>query len=99
MIAPKPAGLAPFYCSRGATIYHADYATVLPLLGADTFDALISDPPYATTNLEWDKPLDWAAFWPAAHRLCKPNAPMVLFASGKFVPVLINSNPNIIATI
>jgi hypothetical protein len=50
---------------------------------------LITDPPYATTNISWDKPVDWPAFWPEAMRICKPRAPMALFSSGKFVHELL----------
>ncbi len=92
MTAPKPDGLAPYCSAHGITLYNAKYEQILPLLGPGTIDALITDPPYATTNLVWDKPVDWTAFWPQAMRLCKPNAPMVLFASGKFVYELQASN-------
>lgn len=92
MNATKLAGLAPYYSARGITLYHSQYQTVLPLLAPGSIDALITDPPYATTNIAWDKPIDWPAFWPAAMRICKPLAPMVLFASGKFVYELQASN-------
>lgn len=92
MNAPKLAGLAPYYSDRGVTLYNDRYENVLPLLGPGTFDALITDPPYASTNLAWDKAIDWPAFWPEALRLCKPKAPMVLFSSGKFTHDLIASN-------
>ena len=82
----------PVYNAKGITLYNARYEDILPLLGPGTIDALITDPPYATTNLAWDKAVDWRAFWPEAHRLCKPKAAMVLFASGKFVHELIATN-------
>lgn len=92
MTAAKTDGLAPYYSAHGITLYNAKYEQILPILGPGSIDALITDPPYAITNLEWDQPVDWSAFWPEAHRLCKPNAPMVLFASGKFVYDLHASN-------
>lgn len=82
----------PFYVGKGVTLYNSKYEDILPLLGPGTIDALITDPPYATTNLIWDQPIAWNEFWPQAHRICKPRSPMVLFASGKFVNELINSN-------
>lgn len=57
-----------------------------------SIDALISDPPYATTNLKWDQPIYWAAFWMEARRVCKPNAIQALFAQQPFATDLINSN-------
>lgn len=92
MNAPKLAGLAPYYCAKGITLYCSKFEAVFPHLGPGTIDALITDPPYGTTNLQWDKPPDWSAFWPEAHRICKPRSPMVLFASGKFTHELINTN-------
>lgn len=37
-------GIKPYYSSNGITIYHADNRHVLPYL--DTFDLLLTDPPY-----------------------------------------------------
>lgn len=81
-----------YYEQGGIKIYHGDYREVLPAINAK-FDLLCADPPYATTNLVWDKPVDWKFFWREADRLCKPTAPSVLFSSGKFTIELINSNP------
>jgi site-specific DNA-methyltransferase (adenine-specific) len=71
---------------------YADWRKFLPSLKSDSVDLLLTDPPYGTTSLVWDKKVDWERFWAEAHRVCKPLAPMILFASGKFVPELINSN-------
>lgn len=80
-----------YYEQGGIKIYHGDYREVLPTINAN-FDLLLTDPPYATTNLAWDKPVDWEVFWHHANRLCKQTAPMVLFSSGHFTISLINSN-------
>lgn len=92
MPAAKRSPLVPYYNSKGITLYNAKYEEVLPKLKAATFDALITDPPYGNTDLSWDKNIDWGLFWTEAHRLCKPNSPIVLFAAGKFVNKLINTN-------
>ena len=43
------------------------------------FDLLIADPPYAETNLEWDKKVEgWIQ---AARQIAKPNATMWVFGS------------------
>ncbi|HEX8834302.1 MAG TPA: site-specific DNA-methyltransferase [Abditibacteriaceae bacterium] len=57
-----------------------------------SIDALITDPPYATTCLPWDKRIDWPAFWQQAHRVCKPTAVMAMFSAQPFTTELINSN-------
>ena len=74
-------------------LFHDTWQNVLPALPDRSVDLLLTDPPYNNTNLKFDKDkVDWTAFWREARRVCKPNAPMVLFACGKFVPRLINTN-------
>lgn len=85
----------PYYSANGITLYHADYRSILPLLCPGSIDTLITDPPYATTNLPWDKAVDWPFFWGEADRLCIRAAPLVLFSSGKFTHDLIQTNPKI----
>ena len=69
------------------------WQNVLPQLPDRSIDLLLTDPPYGTTNLAFDKlRVDWKAFWAEMNRVCKQGAPQVLFASGKFVPELLNSN-------
>jgi len=92
MVAAKESALVPYYQSNLITLYNAKYEEILPFLTSYTIDALITDPPYANTNLKWDKPVNWPFFWTEAHRLCKPKSPMVLFCSGKFMIELANSN-------
>jgi site-specific DNA-methyltransferase (adenine-specific) len=83
---------APYYDANGITLYCGNFEQILPQLGDRTFDALITDPPYGTTDIAWDQPVQWPLFWNEARRLCKPSAPLVLFAAGKFVYQLISSN-------
>lgn len=61
-------------------------------LPAASIDALITDPPYATTALAWDKGIDWEAFWVEAKRVCKPTAITALFSQQPFATDLIVSN-------
>ncbi len=84
--------LKPYYQTKNVKLYNADFREVLPKLKSDSVDLLLTDPPYNTTCLEWDKPVDWELFWSEAHRLCNLFSPMVLFASGQFVINLINTN-------
>jgi DNA modification methylase len=71
---------------------NCDALDLMASLEAGSVDALITDPPYGTTALEWDKPIDWPRFWTEARRVCKPTAPMVLFSAQPFTTDLINSN-------
>ena len=58
----------------------------------NSIDALISDPPYAKTNLAWDKAVDWAAFWLEAKRVLQPKGSVVMTAAQPFTTDLISSN-------
>ncbi len=84
--------MKPYYEDGSVTIYHADWQEVLPQIKSQSVNLLLTDPPYATTNLEWDKPVDWRLFWPIVEQICKCYATMVLFSSGLFTITLINSN-------
>lgn len=44
--AAELAAPAPYYDEGGITIYHADCRAVLPVLGDQTIDHTITDPPY-----------------------------------------------------
>lgn len=78
---------------QNQTLHNADWREVLPSLPDGSVDLLLTDPPYGTTNISWDKKVDWTLFWKEVKRVCKLNAVMVVFASGKFINELINSNP------
>lgn len=93
MTSAKLSTLVPFYDSKGITLYCANYEDILPRLPSDSINVVLTDPPYGNTELAWDKSINWAFFWTEAHRLAKPKAPLILFACGKFVNKLINTNP------
>lgn len=78
--------------SKNLTLLHGSCFDFLPSLPTNSIDALITDPPYATTDLAWDKKVDWPAFWEEANRVCKENAVMVFFSAQPFTTDLINSN-------
>jgi site-specific DNA-methyltransferase (adenine-specific) len=44
--------VTPYYEHAGITIYHGDCRDILPGLGR--VDAMVTDPPYGDTSLEWD---------------------------------------------
>ena len=51
----------PYYQDSAVTLYHGDMREVLPMLDVCA-DAVITDPPYGETSLEWDR---WPDGWPA----------------------------------
>jgi site-specific DNA-methyltransferase (adenine-specific) len=53
--------MTPYYQDSMITLYCAEYASVLPILPRAA--AVVTDPPYAETSLEWDV---WPDRWPSA---------------------------------
>ena len=51
--------MSPYFQDERVTLYHGRAEHILPHLG--TFDAVITDPPYGETSLEWDR---WPENWP-----------------------------------
>lgn len=75
-------------------IYNADCFDILATLPDASVDAIITDPPYATTACRWDTPIDLEAFWVQARRLLRtPKSPVVMFADQPFTSALVMSNP------
>jgi site-specific DNA-methyltransferase (adenine-specific) len=65
----RPAVLpAPFYADHAVTLYQGDAMALLPLL--PRADAIVTDPPYGETSLDWDK---WPDGWPALAALVAPQ--------------------------
>ena len=81
--------MKPYYSEKNITIYHADWRDAMPCIEKSSVGMLCTDPPFGTTNLEWDKAVDWRYFWPCVEQLCKVYAVMALFSSGQFTHDLI----------
>ena len=84
--------MKPYYEERGITIYHASWEEALSSIAPHSCSLLLTDPPYGTTNLKWDRPVDWKLFWPIVEQICRCYANYVLFSSGLFTHTLIVSN-------
>lgn len=52
-------------------------------------DAVICDPPYGTTQCDWDKPLNLDATWRQFERVVKPHAVILMFSAQPFTSLLI----------
>lgn len=55
-------------------------------------DAIITDPPFGTTNQKWDKVLPYKEMWDLLHLIIKPKSPIILFGTEPFSSELRLSN-------
>jgi DNA modification methylase len=55
-------------------------------------DLVLVDPPYQTTNLEWDQIIPFEPMWSELKRIRKPNSAIVIFGSEPFSSMLRTSN-------
>ena len=74
------------------TLQNGDALEHLSNLPAESLDALITDPPYGTTNAEWDKLPDFPRFFNLAFKALKPHAPLIIFSQNPVASSLIASN-------
>ena len=69
-----------------------DLETVKTLMGGVLADMVFTDPPYGTTQLEWDKEPDLLAMFKCIEKSCKENAAILITGTQPFVTDLINAN-------
>ena len=71
--------MKPYFQNNYCTIYHGDCREIMPLLGAETADMILADPPYGETSLKWDKRVDgWLQF---ANKALKKTGSLWCFGS------------------
>ena len=73
-------------------IYNMDCLEGMKQIPDGTIDAVICDLPYGTTACAWDSVIPFDKLWEQYKRICKPNAPIVLFGSEPFSTMLRMSN-------
>lgn len=63
------------------TVLQGDCVEVLASFADESFDCILTDPPYGETSLAWDK---WVPSWPSlVRRLLKPSGSMWVFGSSR----------------
>ena len=72
-------------------LYNDDCFNVLKTLPDESVDLVLTDPPYGTTAIQWDKVLDFNRMWDELKRVIKPKSNIILFASQPFTSLLITS--------
>ena len=64
----------------------------LKRLCPDSVDAVITDPPYGTTQMEWDTAANWERLWPLLKNVIREAAVVASFSAPPYSADLINSN-------
>ena len=75
-------------------IYNEDCLVGMKKIPDASVDCVICDLPYGTTACAWDSIIPFDLLWEQYNRIIKPKGNIVLFASGRFVFQLYNSQPN-----
>ena len=75
-------------------LYNGDCLEVMDYLIEQgvVVDAIITDPPYGTTQCKWDTIVPLDEMWSRLNKLIKPNGAIVLFGRQPFTSELIHSN-------
>lgn len=75
-------------------LYHGDCLEVMKQLieAGVKVDAVICDPPYATTTCKWDSLIPLEEMWECLNSLIKDTGAIVLFSQEPFTSKLISSN-------
>lgn len=77
----------------GVLLMQGDCLELLKDIPDGSVDMVLCDLPYGTTYyVEWDKPLPLDPLWAQYKRICKENAPIVLFGKEPFSSTLRLSN-------
>ena len=72
-------------------LYNDDCFNVLKTLPDESVDLVLTDPPYGTTAIQWDKVLDFNKMWDELDRVVKPKSNIILFASQPFTSLLVTT--------
>ena len=73
-------------------LFNGDCLEVMKGIEDKSIDAIITDPPYGTTNCKWDGIVDFDLMWEQLNRIIKPNGAIVLFGAEPFSSALRMSN-------
>ena len=75
-------------------LIHGDCLEVMKTLPDASIDAIITDPPYGTTQNTWDSIIPLDIMWVQLKRIVKQNGAITLFSQNPFSAVLVSSNIN-----
>jgi len=73
-------------------LHLGDCLDVMQGIPDGSVDMVCTDPPYGTTNCQWDSVIPFEPMWAQLKRIVKPNGAIVLMASQPFTSALVMSN-------
>ena len=73
-------------------LHLGDCLDVMQDIPDGSVDMVCTDPPYGTTNCQWDSVIPFEPMWAQLKRIVKPNGAIVLMASQPFTSALVMSN-------
>jgi site-specific DNA-methyltransferase (adenine-specific) len=73
--------LASLLPDNRAHLFAGDCLDLLPLIPANSIDAIVTDPPYGLRFMgrDWDRGVPGVKYWEACFRVCKPGAYLLSF--------------------
>ena len=69
-----------------------DCIEAMSIIQDNSIDAIITDPPYGTTQSKWDSVINFDLMWEQLNRIIKPQGAIVLFGAEPFSSALRMSN-------
>jgi site-specific DNA-methyltransferase (adenine-specific) len=73
-------------------LLQGDCLEIMPELEENSVDLIIADPPYGTTQCNWDSIIPFEPMWKNIKRIIKNDSAIILFSSQPFTTALIYSN-------
>jgi site-specific DNA-methyltransferase (adenine-specific) len=64
----------------------------MKLIADKSIDLIVTDPPYGSLNISWDKEQDYNLIFPEWFRICKDNAAILVFSHQPFATDVINAS-------
>lgn len=76
-------------------LYNGDCLDVMATLPNKSIDFICCDLPYGITDFDWDVAIPMDKLWEQYERVITDTGSIALFASGKFLPVVLSCNPTL----
>lgn len=73
-------------------LYQGDCLELMKDVPDGSVDMILADLPFGTTENHWDSVIPFAPLWEQYHRVCKPNAAVLIFGQPPFSATLMMSN-------